>query len=52
MENRRDNKSRAARAPYRAPRLRRFGDVAELTQAVGTKGAGDNSGQLMLKTSL
>ena len=29
---------------YKKPKLRRFGDIAELTQAVGPNGKGDGGG--------
>ena len=35
---------------YERPKLLKFGDVGELTQAVGDTGLGDGSGALMLKT--
>jgi hypothetical protein len=36
---------------FSQPRLRVYGDIAKITQAVGATGAGDDSGALMLKTA-
>jgi hypothetical protein len=36
---------------FSQPRLRVYGDIAKITQAVGAGGAGDDSGTLMLKTA-
>lgn len=40
------------RQEYDKPKLRRFGDVAELTQAVGRTGMGDGGGTGMSMTGL
>lgn len=50
MTNQTSTSDGAFRKPYQSPRLLKFGDVGELTQAVGQTGGGDGSGELMLKT--
>lgn len=36
---------------FSVPSLRVYGDIAQMTQAVGNMGAGDGSGTAMLKTA-
>lgn len=45
-------KTTEAKAPYEAPRLRVYGDVRDMTQAVGNMGGDDGGGSPNHKSSI